>query len=79
MTLDLLIEQIMILMAIFRLFLSTSKRRWWSNVKGIYSFRLPVVYLEICKKGQRIAQFKENGKKEFVYERIEGILVVFFQ
>ncbi len=46
-------------------------------MKGIYSFRLPVVYLEICKKGQRIAQFLENGKK-LIAERSEGITDISF-
>ncbi len=47
-------------------------------MRGIYSFRLPVVYLEICKKGQRIAQFLENGKKNLIAERIKGISGVCF-
>ncbi len=46
-------------------------------MKGIYSFRLPVVYLEICKKGQRIAQFLENGK-QLIAERSEGIMDICF-
>ncbi len=41
-------------------------------MKSIYSFRLTVVYPKIFKKGQRIAQFLENGKKNLNAERIEG-------
>ncbi len=42
-------------------------------MKGIYSFRLTVVYPKIFQKGQRIAQFLGNGKKNLIAERIEGI------
>ncbi len=47
-------------------------------MKGIYSFRPTVVYPKIFQKGQRIAQFLENGKKNLIAERIEGISDVCF-